>query len=295
MDAPFDLARTVAPVWWARGRWPSVDWANGQLTWVGWENEVIVWREVRQLAEDVLVVTGTGDATLDQLWASRVLRIDSTMPTFDDPVLRSLSRKHAGMRPWSAGSHWEGVISSIVGQSISVAAAATTERRLCNLFNPALELNGRKFWCPPAPQQLAASTIADVRSSGVTTTRAAALVEVGREFASGQLLDVESSSFDADREGEKLRRIKGVGPWTVQSALLWGIAAPDAHPTGDVALLRAARRHFPSVTTLRMLDELAAAWQPHRGWAARLLWLDLLGWDEVRTGHVFCADLATSL
>src|SRR3712207_6971184 len=30
-------------------------------------------------------------------------------------------------------------------------------------------------------------------------------------------------------------------PWTAESTLLWGLGAADAFPTGDVALLRAAR------------------------------------------------------
>ena len=78
---------------------------------------------------------------------------------------------------------------------------------------------------------------------------------------------------------ERLVSISGIGPWTVQSALLWGIAAPDAHPTRDVALLRAARVHYPDVADLKDLDRVAERWKPYRGWAARLLWLDLLGYD----------------
>src|SRR5215216_8195966 len=106
------------------------------------------------------------------------------MPAFDDAVLASLARKHAGLRSWAAGSLFEGVVSSIVGQSISVAAAATTERRLCERFNQGLHLDGRQFWPPPRPEQLAASSVAFVRESGVTMKRAEALVAVGTLFAS---------------------------------------------------------------------------------------------------------------
>ena len=73
------------------------------------------------------------------------------MPHFDDSVLLALAREHAGLRPWSAGSLFEGVVSSIVGQSISVAAAATTERRLYDRFNEAIVVDGRQFWPPPLP------------------------------------------------------------------------------------------------------------------------------------------------
>jgi 3-methyladenine DNA glycosylase/8-oxoguanine DNA glycosylase len=193
----------------------------------------------------------------------------------------ALARKHGGLRPWSAGSLFEGIVSSIVGQSISVAAAATTERRLCERFNNGLHLDGRQFWPPPRPEQLASSNAAFVRESGVTTKRAEALIAVGTLFA----CEATREAFNADpvMAMQQVASISGIGPWTVQSALLWGIAVPDAHPTRDVALLRAARVHYPDVADLRDLDRVAERWKPYRAWAARLLWLDLLGFDEADT------------
>jgi 3-methyladenine DNA glycosylase/8-oxoguanine DNA glycosylase len=204
------------------------------------------------------------------------------MPEFDDPILATLAHYHAGLRPWSAGSLFEGVVSSIVGQSISVVAAATTERRLCERFNSPVLLDGRPFWPPPLPDQLASSSTAFVRQSGVTTKRAEALVAAGTLFASEPGL--EGFAANPSAAVEKLKDISGIGPWTVQSALLWGVAAPDAHPTRDVALLRAARVHYPDVLNLKDLDRVAAQWRPYRGWAARLLWLDLLGYDRAAPG-----------
>jgi 3-methyladenine DNA glycosylase/8-oxoguanine DNA glycosylase len=267
----------VAPAWWARGRWPNVDARRGAFIWVGWEAGQLAWRSVRQIDDLSLEITGSGGGELDAQWGSAVLGASTVMPTFDDPIMAALGGKHAGLRPWSAGSLFEGVISSIVGQSISVVAAATTERRLCERFNTGLNLDGRQFWPPPRPEQLASSSAAFVRESGVTTKRAEALVAVGTLFAS----EPDAAAFNVDPFAamERLEFISGIGPWTIQSALLWGIAAPDAHPTRDVALLRAARVHYPDVADLKDLDRVAERWKPYRGWAARLLWLDLLGYD----------------
>jgi 3-methyladenine DNA glycosylase/8-oxoguanine DNA glycosylase len=278
VSPPFDLARTVAPAWWAQGRWPNVDARRGTFVWVGWEANQIAWRSVRQIDAQTLEIIGSGDRVGDTRWASAVLGASAAMPAFDDPILAELARKHAGLRPWSAGSLFEGVVSSIVGQSISVAAAATTERRLCERFNEGLHLDGRQFWPPPRPEQLASSSPAFVRESGVTTKRAEALVAVGTLFAS----EAMRPAFDADPVAavQQLASISGIGPWTVQSALLWGIAVPDAHPTRDVALLRAAREHYPDISDLKDLDQVAEQWKPYRAWAARLLWLDLLGYDS---------------
>jgi 3-methyladenine DNA glycosylase/8-oxoguanine DNA glycosylase len=281
VSRPFDLARTVAPAWWARGRWPNVDARRGAFHWVGWEADRVAWRSVRHINADTLEISGSSSSELDGQWAAAILGSRAAMPVFNDPIMAALAGKHAGLRPWSAGSLFEGVVSSIVGQSISVAAAATTEKRLYERFNVGLPLDGRQFWPPPRPEQLAASSAAFIRESGVTTKRAEALVAVGSLFAS----EPSSTAFDADPvvAAERLTSISGIGPWTVQSAFLWGIAAPDAHPTRDVALLRAARVHYPGVSDLNDLDRVAERWKPYRAWAARLLWLDLLGYDAGQT------------
>ena len=276
-DGAFDLARTCAPVHWARGRWPNVDWRDDTLYWLGWEGERVVWRSVLQHGSGSLTIGGSAGSHRDADWGAQVLSIAADMPVFADPVLAELARKHSGMRPWAAGSLYEGFVSSIVGQSISVAAAAVTERRLYAQFNTARELAGRLYWPPPHREQLAAADPAFVRESGVTLARAEALVAVAACFRD---LDVDNGPFQAEAlrsRAESLLPIRGVGRWTVESALLWGVGYDDAHPSGDVALLRAARRHWPDIATVKCLDRRAEEWKPHRAWAARFLWLDLLG------------------
>jgi hypothetical protein len=148
VSSPFELARTVAPAWWARGRWPNVDARNGGFIWVGWEARQVAWRSVRQIKAQTLEISGSGTCDLDAGWAAAVLGTNATMPKFDDRIMAGLARGHAGLRPWSAGSLFEGIVSSIVGQSISVAAAATTERRLCGRFNNSTAGCSGRNHCP---------------------------------------------------------------------------------------------------------------------------------------------------
>ena len=280
VSPPFDLARTAAPVWWARGRWPNVDWRDGAFYWVGWEDGKLAWRSVRQTDPYHLEIQGASRAGLDAEWASAVLGARATMPRFEDPILARLADTHAGLRPWSAGSMFAGVVTSIVGQSISVAAAATTERRLGALFNDPIDVGGRLYWSLPRAEQLGSASVEFVRNSGVTARRAEALVSVGALFATGAVIDCATEDLVGPFDSDLLLGIPGIGPWTVRSALLWGVGGVDVHPTGDVALLRAAKRHYTSVTGPKDLDRLSDAWRPYRGWAARLLWLDMLGFNS---------------
>lgn len=276
----FSLAQTCAPVAWAGGRWPDDDWREGQLIRVGWERERIVWRAVRQTGHELLI-SGTAAASGDQAFLRDVCGIDESCPPFADPVLDRLRHTFGGLRPYADGALVTGVLTSIIGQSISVAAAATTEWKLAVHFAAPLSLAGREFLPFPRVDQLADASPALIRQSGVTWRRAEALVAIARAAADGLLPADELARTDLDEARRRLRALPMVGPWTAESALLWGLGVADAHPTGDVALLRAARQAFAQPDLdLKGLDRLAEAWRPARAWAARLLWTDLLGVAE---------------
>jgi 3-methyladenine DNA glycosylase/8-oxoguanine DNA glycosylase len=168
------------------------------------------------------------------------------------------------------------VIDSIVGQSITVLAAAVVSARLASYFHPGVQVLERIFWPSPRAEDLANADPARLRRTGVTWKRAEALVATGQAALVGGLDEANAQSSDDLRA--VLRKLPLVGPWTVESALLWGIGDDDAFPMGDVALLRAARRAYalPEMT-MKEMQTRSNDWAGHRGWASRLLWIDLFG------------------
>jgi 3-methyladenine DNA glycosylase/8-oxoguanine DNA glycosylase len=280
VDPAFSLAATCGPVAWARGRWPNVDWLDGALVWVGWEGDEVVVRTVRQPRDrpDLLEIAGSAPAAGDAKWAQATLGVTRAAPVFADEVVAAARRQFPGLRPWANGSLFEGLVGSIVGQSISVAAAAVTENRLAALFHDGLDVGGRRFRPVPRPDHLAAAAPALVRQSGVTWRRAEALVIGAQAFLAGRLPSDDAARTDPDAARAALRALPLVGPWTAESALLWGLGEGDAYPPGDAALLRAARLAYDRRDLDHAgLNALAASWTPHRGWAARWLWAALLG------------------
>lgn len=283
VDVPpgFSLSQTCGPVTWSGGRSPDIGWLDGGLVWTGWEAEHRVWRLVHQRG-DTLVIHGTASADMDITWSRRVLGMDQVFPHLhlhvDDPIIRGLATRFGGLRSFSHGSLYAGLVTSIVGQSISVAAAATVQTRLSQLFNHPERIGGRRFVPLPRPDQLAATTAERVKTSGVTMRRAVALVTIAGIAEAGGLPPDDAALASPDATGEILRALPLVGPWTARSALLWGLGCADVFPTGDVALLRAARRAYgrPELR-LADLDRMSDTWRPGRGLAARLLWTDLLG------------------
>lgn len=275
---PFDLAATCGPVAWTTGRSPRHHWEAGRLTWVGWESEQIAWRQVEQAGPGTLNVQGSGNPELDDEWARSVLGIGVSLPRFTEPAIAVLAARYPGLRAYCDGSVFEGIITAIVGQSISVAAAAVTQAKLAALFPNQTAVGDLTMLPLPSAGQIAESSAAIIRTSGVTMRRAEAIVFAAQEAVAGNLPPDEWVREHPTEAVQELLKLPLVGRWTAESIVLWGLGAPDAHPTGDVALLRAARHVYdrPEMT-LKDLDVLAERWKPARGLAARLLWTELFG------------------
>jgi 3-methyladenine DNA glycosylase/8-oxoguanine DNA glycosylase len=245
--------------------------------WVGWEEGRVVSRKARAASSvQVLTIEGSADPANDRAWASARLGIDRAMPTPSDPVILGIAKRYPGMRPHASGSLFAGLVDSIIGQSITVMAAAVVAARVASYFHPGVELDGRIFWPAPRAEDLANADVSRLRRTGLTWKRAQALVAAGKAALDGSLAEADGHSPEELRT--MLLRLPLVGRWTAESALLWGVAEDDAFPMGDVALLRAARKAYVDTEmTMSHLETLSRAWAGHRAWAARLLWLDLFG------------------
>jgi len=236
-----------------------------------------VWRVARVDRDGNVQIRGDATEADDGDWARRVLGIDRICPPFSDFVLEAIRKRHQGIRPLASGSLFDGLVTSIVGQSITVKAAAVVLRRVVRLFVAPIGPSHAPTLPLPRPDHLAVAARAALRETGLTWRRADALIAAGRSFAE-DAAGWNDPSLTLDDLVARLRSFPLVGPWTAHSTLLWGIAADDVHVSGDVALLRAARAAYGrSDWTMRDLDRHAETWRPARSWAARLLWCDLLG------------------
>ncbi|MGH9673616.1 MAG: AlkA N-terminal domain-containing protein [Bryobacteraceae bacterium] len=171
-----------------------------------------------------------------------------------DPLFRSLRpgvRLPGGWDPFELG------VRAILGQQISVPAATTLAGRLVAAFGDRSPY-GLLF---PAPAKLAESDIAGI---GLPAQRAASIRSLAEAAARG---DFGSPGASLDETVRSLRGLSGVGPWTAQYLAMRAYQDPDAFPSGDLALRRAAGN-----LTSRDLESRAERWRPWRAYAALNLW-----------------------
>jgi len=179
-----------------------------------------------------------------------------------DPLLRRALKAHPGVRTPGAWDGFEIAVRAILGQQVSVRAATTVAGRIAAMFGaPTTEGDPltRQF---PSPDNLAA---APLERAGVMPARAEAIRRLAREVAAGRI--VLSARADAPSTIAALKALPGIGDWTAQYIAMRALGEPDAFPSGDLILRRAA-----GGCTARELERRSARWRPWRAYAVILLW-----------------------
>ncbi len=186
-----------------------------------------------------------------------------------DARLRSLVRRHAGLRVPGAWDPFEIAVRAVVGQQVTVRGATTLMGRLVARCGAPAALGGGLTHAFPTPVALAE---ADLTGIGMPRARVAALQGLARAVAGGALhLDAARGLDDAVA---RLRALPGIGEWTAQYIAMRGLGEPDAFPHGDLGLRVALGNSAGPVSAAR-LAAAAEAWRPWRAYAALLLWQGL--------------------
>ncbi|MGH0038352.1 MAG: AlkA N-terminal domain-containing protein [Myxococcota bacterium] len=191
-----------------------------------------------------------------------------------DARIGPLLARRPGLRVPGAWDGFEVSVRVILGQQVSVAGATTLAGRVVSRWGePLAQPQGGVTHLFPTPERL---TEADLQAIGLPASRADALRRLARGVAEGALVLDGSAPPDEVRAG--LTSLPGVGPWTAEMIALRALGDPDAFPSGDLGLRRAAapsgRGEAASARpSARALEALSAAWRPWRAYAAMALWL----------------------
>jgi DNA-3-methyladenine glycosylase II len=155
-----------------------------------------------------------------------------------------------------------GLAAVIVGQQLSTASANAIFGRLDALLDPVT-----------AGRLLAASDEA-LRTCGLSVAKVRTLRATAGAVLEGQLDFDRMIESTAEAAYAELVAIPGIGPWTADVFLLFGLGHADILPAGDLALQEAARLilRLDLRPNARELARIAERWRPFRGVAAHLLW-----------------------
>ena len=186
-----------------------------------------------------------------------------------DPVLARLidDRPEFDPRSWLAElppmDLYGALLFQVTGQQLSVPATRRILGRIEALFGGHL----------PAPAELLAVEPSQLRAAGLSWRKIDTLRDLATRLTDGRLDQEVLSTRPDDELMAELTAIPGIGPWTVQGALIVALQREDVVLPGDLALRKAVRTayrldHLPSQQEVLAIAE---KWRPYRSLATSYL------------------------
>ncbi|MGQ0560697.1 MAG: DNA-3-methyladenine glycosylase family protein [Gemmatimonadota bacterium] len=172
---------------------------------------------------------------------------------------------------------WTMMLSSLVAQQISGAAARSIRNKLARMFGHVIPLDGEDVPVLPAPDVMVELKDEQLRETGFSAKKAEYAKGMARALLDGTIVQAELKTMPPDRMIEKLSSLKGVGVWTAECIGIFCLGHPDLLPADDLGIQNAVANVYrlkerPKPKELRARGEKWAGW---RSWASAYLWAGL--------------------
>jgi DNA-3-methyladenine glycosylase II len=154
------------------------------------------------------------------------------------------------------------LLRSIVGQQVSIRAAASIWQKLLQSTDPL------------SPETFLAAGDEALRAAGLSGQK----IRYGQALAAAVLdgtLNLAAIPEMSDEEAiAELIKAKGIGRWTAEIYLMFALGRADILPSSDLGLIVAAQalKGLADRPTPPQLAEMALAWRPWRSVASLILW-----------------------
>ena len=179
-----------------------------------------------------------------------------------DKELRSIIKQHGYPPMWTRPATFQSLILFILEQQVSLASAYAAFKKL------------REKTGFVTPAKILLLSDAELRACYFSRQKIIYARELATAVQSKKLILKKLTVKHEDEIRHELKKIKGIGDWTVDVYLMHSLQRTDLFPLGDIALvnsLKEVKRLHPHTSREEMLA-IAEPWRPYRTIASMILW-----------------------
>ena len=194
-----------------------------------------------------------------------------------DDLLKGLVRKDYGYRIIGQPDLFESIIWAVLGQQINLQFAYTLKQRFVEQFGGSTEIKNQKYFLFPSPEVVAQITADQLLPLQFSRQKTTYVIGIAQAFAEGRLSKQKLTSLSLEEAKEELIKIKGIGNWTANYALMKTFRHPDAFPLEDAGVHNAIK-NLMNLKSKPSLDRVKKIYKKYEGWEAYVtlyLWKSL--------------------
>lgn len=155
------------------------------------------------------------------------------------------------------------LIAIVISQQLGTAAADTIFARVKKACGIRL-----------SPESILKTRLTEFRKAGLSGAKTKTLKAIAAAVDNSALDLLSLKKIPEADTAEKLMRIWGLGPWSVEMFMMNSLGHSDVFSPGDLGLIRAmeAIYNLPKNVPHTSLLAIAEKWSPYRTYASLLLW-----------------------
>ncbi len=184
-----------------------------------------------------------------------------------DKLLKDLVKKYYGYRIVGQPDLFESLVWAVLGQQINLQFAYTLKQRFVERFGERLFFDGQDYFLFPQPESVTVLTDRELLPLQFSRQKSRYTVLIAEAFASGKVSKEKLKGMSLPEAKEELMKIKGVGNWTANYALMKTFRYPDAFPLEDAGLHNAIR-NLKNLKRKPTLEEVKKIFKRYKGWEA---------------------------
>ena len=242
----------------------------------GPEPEVAMIQAIGTTEKPEFIVSGKKELTkqnvLNKLssifqWTTSLAKIQDH---FSNTSLKSIFDVHLGTPIVLDYSLYTTLIKSIIHQQVNLKFAISLTEQFVRTFGS--EKEGVPFY--PTPATIANLHTEELRLMKFSQRKAEYLIDLSKLIASGELILESLENLSDEEVIKELVKIRGIGPWTAQNFLLFGLGRQNLFPIGDIGIQNAIKELYglDRKPTKEEMLQYSAEWHPYLSYASLYLW-----------------------
>jgi len=179
-----------------------------------------------------------------------------------DKHLNAVIKTHGYPTLWSRSPTFATLIHIILEQQVSLASAKAAFLKLQEKVGHI------------TPEKIVQLSDEELKACYFSRQKTVYVRQLANAIVSGGLCLEELNILPDELIRTQLKKLKGIGDWTVDVYLMMALNRCDCFPTGDIALVKSIKevKFLPIETTKEEILQIAETWRPYRTVVAYILW-----------------------
>jgi DNA-3-methyladenine glycosylase II len=179
-----------------------------------------------------------------------------------DADLKQIIRRSGYPPMWTRPASFQSLILFILEQQVSLASAYAAFKKLKERMGFV------------TPSKILSLSDAELRGCYFSRQKIMYVRELAKTIQNKKLILKQLTNKHEDEIRHDLKKIKGIGDWTVDVYLMHSLQRTDLFPLGDIALVNSLKevKLLPKDISKEEMLKIAEPWRPYRTIAAMILW-----------------------